>query len=72
MIVRVQVRKHGHPPLVPGEDWRTNVCMVDLLCISFILGSEQVVVRSEPEGLFRTGGLKYAWTVTEWDGQRLR
>lgn len=73
MIVRVQVRKHGFAP-VSGpdskDDWRTNVCMVDYLVVSWCDWAEQQTVRTEPQGFLRTGRITYAWTVPEWDGDR--
>lgn len=75
MIVRVQVRKHGMtpPPSPEGgrDDWRTNVCMIDYLVVSWCdHWAEQQIVHTEPSGFLRAGGLHYAWSVQEWDGNR--
>jgi hypothetical protein len=68
MIVRVRVSKHGFRP--EGEDWRTNVCIVDLLTT---LMTQQGPVRATAvpgEEYLRLGGRGYVWWVQEWDGNR--
>lgn len=74
MIVEVKVKKHGR---VPGrrpngskDDWRTNVCMVNLLT-TLPMGHapvQVVAIQGEEYCLLPRRG--YAWTVFEWDGNR--
>lgn len=74
MIVRIRVQKHGFaPPRKPDgskDDWRTNVCIVDLLTtLPRSHAPVQVVaIRGEEYRLLPRRG--YAWFVTEWDGDR--
>lgn len=69
MIVRVRVSKHGFRP--EGEDWRTNVCIVDLLTtMNDRQPCTQEVVAIRGEEYLRLGGRGYVWWVQEWDGNR--